>query len=105
MYAVVETGGKQYRIESGNIFKVDLVDVDPGKEFVIDRILLIGDGDDVRIGNPCVAQAQVSTTVMRHGRHKKVIVFKKKPKKGTKKKQGHRQYFTELKVNEIKIAQ
>lgn len=103
MYAIIEAGGSQYRLEVGTRFTINKIQSVPGADVSLDRVLLIADGDNLHIGNPYVSGAQVVATVLRQGRSKKIIVFKKKPKKGYKKTQGHRQYITELEIKQIKI--
>lgn len=102
MFAIVETGGKQYRVQEGLQIKVEKLDVDPAKEIELDKVLVVGEGGEVKIGTPYVEGAKVVCEVLGHGRGKKIIVFKKKRRKGYRKKQGHRQWFTALKVKEIK---
>jgi large subunit ribosomal protein L21 len=101
MYAVILTGGKQYRVEKGNIVLVEKLVSNPGEEIVLDKVLIVGDTDKATIGRPLVEGAKVLAEVVRQTRGAKVIVFKKRSKKGYKKTQGHRQYFTELKIKEI----
>jgi large subunit ribosomal protein L21 len=101
MYAVIQTGGKQYRVEEGNSIVVEKIDAESGNEIVIDKVLLIGDAEKATVGRPVVAGAKVIAEVVRQARAPKVIVFKKRSKKGYKKTQGHRQYITELKIKSI----
>lgn len=101
MFAIVETGGKQFRMEEGRTLKVDKLDAPAGTEITLDKVLLLGAGDDVKIGQPLVASATVQCEVLEHGRDKKIIVFKKKRRKDYRKKQGHRQDFTRIKVKSI----
>ncbi|MDQ7031522.1 MAG: 50S ribosomal protein L21 [Desulfonauticus sp.] len=101
MFAIVETGGKQYRVQEGLTVKVEKLDVEDGQEFVLDNVLVVGEGSEVKIGTPYVEGAKVVCEVLGHGRDKKIVVFKKKRRKGYRKKQGHRQWFTTLKVKEI----
>jgi large subunit ribosomal protein L21 len=101
MYAVILTGGKQYRVEKGNIVLVEKLVSNPGEEIVLDKVLIVGDTDKATIGRPLVEGAKVLAEVVRQTRGAKVIVFKKRSKKGYKKTQGHRQYFTELKIKDI----
>jgi large subunit ribosomal protein L21 len=105
MYAVFQTGGKQFRAEPGARLRVPSLDVEPGSSVVFDQVLLAGDGDaSVQVGAPMVAGATVKAEVLRHGRDKKIIVFKRKRRKGYRKKQGHRQGFTEIRVDEVALA-
>jgi large subunit ribosomal protein L21 len=101
MFAIVETGGKQFRVEEGRSLKVAKMDVPAGSEVTLDQILLVGAGADVKIGQPVVAGASVQCEVVDHGRDKKIIVFKKKRRKDYRRTQGHRQDFTLLKVKSI----
>jgi len=101
MYAVILTGGKQYRVEKGNTVLVEKLTSNPGEEIVLDKVLIVGDTDKATVGRPLVEGAKVLAEVVRQTRGAKVIVFKKRSKKGYKKTQGHRQYFTELKIKDI----
>ena len=101
MFAIVETGGKQFRVEEGRSLKVAKLDVQAGSEITLDKILLVGTVADVKIGQPFVDGAAVQCEVVEHGRDKKIIIFKKKRRKDYRKKQGHRQDFTTLKVKSI----
>jgi len=103
MFAIVETGGKQYRVQEGLQIKVEKLDVEPAQEITLDKVLVLGEGGEVKIGTPYVEGAKVVCEVLGHGRGKKIIVFKKKRRKGYRKKQGHRQWFTALKIKEIKV--
>ena len=102
MYAVFQTGGKHFRVEPGTRLRVPTLDVEPGDSVTFDHVLLAGDGsDDVKVGTPIVDGASVKAEVIRHGRGDKVIVFKRKRRKGYRKKQGHRQNFTEIRIDEV----
>ena len=101
MYAVIETGGKQYRVEVGTEFAVELLDVEPGKTVTIDRVLLVADGDDATIGQPVVDGAAVSAEVVRQARGEKLIAFKYRPKARSRVKKGHRQELTVLRIADI----
>lgn len=101
MYAIIESGGRQYKVEPGTTLQVNKLKAEPGSEVTLERVLLVADGDTVTVGNPNVSDAKVVATVVKQKRDKKIIVFKKRRKKGYKKTQGHRQYITELKVKEI----
>lgn len=104
MYAVFQTGGKQFRAEPGARLRVPTLDVEPGETVTFDQVLLAGDGaDDVRVGTPVVDGASVKAAVLRHGRGEKVIVFKRKRRKGYRRKQGHRQNFTEIRIDEVAL--
>ena len=104
MYAVIETGGKQYRVEVGTELEVELLDAEPGKTITIDRVLLVADGDDSMIGRPLVADASVSAEVVSQTRGPKLIAFKYRPKARSRVKKGHRQDLTLLRVADITIG-
>ena len=101
MYAVIETGGKQYRVEVGTELEVELLDVEPGKTITIDRVLLVADGDESTIGRPLVADASVSAEVVNQTRGPKLISFKYRPKARSRVKKGHRQELTTLRIADI----
>src|SRR6476619_5940956 len=101
MYAVIKTGGKQYRVAAGEKFKVEQIPADIGSEVVLDQVLLVGNGDAVTVGKPLVAGASVTAKVIAHGRGDKVLIFKMRRRKHYQKHQGHRQNFTELSVESI----
>ena len=101
MYAVIETGGKQYRVEVGTQLEVELLDVEPGKTITIDRVLLVADGDESTIGRPLVADASVSAEVVTQTRGPKLISFKYRPKARSRVKKGHRQELTVLRIADI----
>jgi large subunit ribosomal protein L21 len=103
MFAVIKTGGKQFRAEPGARIRVPSLEAEPGDSVVFDEVLLASDGDSVRVGAPTVDGAQVKAEVLGHGRDRKVIVFKRKRRKGYRKKQGHRQGFTEIRVSEVNV--
>jgi large subunit ribosomal protein L21 len=103
MYAVIETGGKQYRVEVGTELQVELLDVEPGKTITLDRVLLVADGDTSSIGRPLVADAAVSAEVVRQIRGEKLISFKYRPKARSRVKKGHRQELTVLRINDITL--
>ncbi len=103
MFAVVKTGGKQYKVTKGEVIKVEKLDADVGSEIDIQEVLMVINGDDVKVGNPTVENAAVRAKVIEQGKDKKVIVFKKKRRKGYKKKRGHRQLFTTLEIQDISI--
>ena len=104
MYAVIKTGGKQYKVEAGATLKVEKLLGDVGSKVVIDKVLMINDGDTTTIGAPLVAGATVSATVISHGRADKVMIFKFRRRKHYRKTQGHRQSFTEIQIGEILAA-
>jgi large subunit ribosomal protein L21 len=104
MYAVIETGGKQYRVEVGTELEVDLLEVEPGQEITLERVLLVGDGDESAIGRPVVEDAAVSAEVVRQARGDKVISFKYRPKARRRVKKGHRQELTVLRVTDVRLG-
>lgn len=101
MYAIIETGGKQFRVEEGASLKVDKLDVEAGTEVSLDKVLMVG-GGDVKIGAPYVSGASVTAQVVEHGRGEKILVFKKWRRNDSRKLQGHRQDYTALKITAIK---
>ena len=104
MYAVIETGGKQYRVEVGTELEVELLDVEPGQSVTLERVLLVADGDETSFGRPLVANAAVEAEVLRRERGDKVIVFKYRPKARRRVKKGHRQELTVLRINDIRFG-
>jgi large subunit ribosomal protein L21 len=103
MYAVIETGGKQYRVEVGTELQVELLDVEPGKTITLERVLLVTDGDQSSIGRPVVPDAAVSAQVVRQIRGEKLISFKYRPKARSRVKKGHRQELTVLRISDITL--
>ncbi|HLE77483.1 MAG TPA: 50S ribosomal protein L21 [bacterium] len=103
MYAVIETGGKQYRVEQGLTLQVERLDAEPGATVMLDRVVLVGDGDALNVGAPTVTGASVVATVLGHGRGRKIAVMKYKPKAHYRRKTGHRQAFTTLKIDKIEL--
>ena len=101
MYAIIETGGKQYQVEEGQSIFVEKLNVEEGSKVSFDRVLLVSKDGDIKVGSPVVEGAKVEGTVERHGRRKKVIIFKFKAKKNYRKKKGHRQPFTKVKIESI----
>jgi large subunit ribosomal protein L21 len=101
MYAVIKTGGKQYRVQAGEKNKVEQIPADVGSQIVLDQVLMVGSGDAVTIGQPLVAGALVNATVVSQGRHDKVTIFKMRRRKHYQKRQGHRQNYTEIQIGEI----
>jgi large subunit ribosomal protein L21 len=104
MYAVIETGGKQYRVELGTELEVELLDAEPGQEINLDRVLLVVDGDKSAIGQPVVEDAAVSAKVLRQDRGEKTISFKYRPKARRRVKKGHRQELTVLKITDVRLG-
>ena len=103
MYAVIETGGKQYRVEVGTELEVELLDAEPGASITLDRVLLVADGDVSAIGRPVVADAAVEAEVVRRDRGEKVVSFKYRPKARRRVKKGHRQELTVLRITDVKL--
>ncbi len=101
MYAVIQTGGKQYRVSEGTTLKVEKISADEGASVELDKVLMVADGDDVKVGAPYVEGGKVTATVKSHGRGKKVQIIKFKRRKHHMKRQGHRQAYTELEVTGI----
>ena len=101
MYAVIKTGGKQYKVSAGEKLKVEQLPADVGTEIVLDQVLAVGEGDSLAIGSPLVAGATESATVVAHGRGDKVRIFKMRRRKHYQKHQGHRQNYTELLIGSI----
>ena len=101
MYAIVETGGKQFRVQEGDVVFVEKLDAEPEATVTLDKVLLVSNGDTINVGAPYVDGATVSAKVLAQGKAKKIIVFKFKPKKGYKRKQGHRQLYTKLQIEKI----
>jgi large subunit ribosomal protein L21 len=101
MYAVIKTGGKQYRVAPGDKLRVELMPAEVGSEVVLDKVLFVADGEDAKVGKPLVSGASVRATVLGHGRGEKVKIFKMRRRKHYQKHQGHRQHYTEIKVESI----
>jgi large subunit ribosomal protein L21 len=102
-YAIIETGGKQLRVEPGRFYDVERLAVDAEGSLTLDQVLLVHDGETITVGQPLVTGATVEATVMQHHRARKILVYKMKPKKKTRKKQGHRQELTRLMINSISV--
>ena len=103
MYAIIETGGKQYKVAEGDVIKVEKLAVAEGQEYDFDKVLVVAKDSDVTVGAPYAAGAKVSASVLGEGKEKKVVVYKYKPKKGFHKKKGHRQPFTKLQIKAISL--
>jgi large subunit ribosomal protein L21 len=101
MYAVIKTGGKQYKVAAGEKIKVELLTADVGQDVVLDQVLAVGQGADLKVGSPLVAGATVTAKVVAHGRHDKVRIFKMRRRKHYQKHGGHRQPFTELEIGAV----
>ena len=100
MYAIIATGGKQYKVSEGDIITIEKLGVEAGEKVTFDQVLVVG-GDDLKVGDPTVAGATVEASVVEDGKDKKVIVYKYKRKTGYHKKNGHRQAFTQVKIEKI----
>ena len=98
---VIKTGGKQYRVQSGEKLKIELLTAEVGAEVNLDQVLMVADGEAISVGRPMLAGANVTATVLAHGRHAKVKIFKMRRRKHYQKHQGHRQGFTEVQINTI----
>ena len=101
MYAVIKTGGKQYRVQSGEKLKVERIEAEVGSEVGLDQVLMVADGETLHVGRPLVEGAKVAATVVSHGRHDKVRIFKMRRRKHYQKHQGHRQNYTEIRIDGI----
>jgi len=102
VYAVVENGGKQYRVTVGQTIDVERLSAAPGESVTLDKVLLVADGDEVKVGQPTVNGASVSATVVQHGLRRKAVIFHYRPKQRYRVKKGHRQQYTRLRIDEIK---
>jgi large subunit ribosomal protein L21 len=101
MYAIIATGGKQYRVAEGDVIRIEKLDAEPGSEVEFDRVLMVGGGDDARVGAPLVDGGRVTATVQDHGRAKKVHIMKFRRRKHSQKQMGHRQHFTTVRITGI----
>ncbi|WP_086479788.1 50S ribosomal protein L21 [Oceanospirillum sanctuarii] len=101
MYAVIKTGGKQYRVKEGDVLKIEKLELETGSAVDFDQVLLVANGEDVKVGAPVVEGAKVSAEVVSHGRGDKVKIIKFRRRKHSMKRQGHRQWFTEVKITGI----
>ncbi|AEB73412.1 50S ribosomal protein L21 [Lentilactobacillus buchneri] len=101
MYAVITTGGKQYKVSEGDAIYVEKLDAEEGEKVTFDQVVMVG-GDSVKVGTPLVDGASVTGTVEKQGRQKKIIIFRYKPKKGSRSKKGHRQPYTKVVIDSIK---
>lgn len=104
MHAIIETGGKQYKVAEGDVVYIEKLDQEAGDTVKFDQVLAILDGDKATFGTPVVEGAKVEATVDKNGKGKKIVVFKYKPKSGYKRKQGHRQPYTKVTVNKIVVG-
>ena len=101
MYAVIKTGGKQYRVAAGEKLKIEQIPAEVGTEVTLDQVLMVGEGDTVNIGTPLVTGATVTATVLSQGRHDKIRIFKMRRRKHYQRHQGHRQNYTEIRIDAI----
>lgn len=104
MFAIVETGGKQYQVEEGRYLDVELLEGEANAKVVFDKVVMIVNGKKSKVGQPYVAGASAEGTIVKHDKAKKVIVYKQRPKKGYRKKQGHRQGFTRVMISKIRTS-
>ena len=104
MFAVIRTGGKQFRAEPGKTLRIPSMETEPGETVQFDDVLLGADGDTIKIGTPGLSGASVTAEVVRHGKGEKIVIFKHKRRKNYRRKQGHRQKFTEVRVSEINLG-
>jgi len=102
MYAVIKTGGKQYKVAEGDTVKIEKLEIDEGAKVEFDNVLMISDGDNIKVGTPLIEGGKVSATVKSQGRHKKIEIIKFKRRKHHDKRTGHRQYYTEVEITGIK---
>ena len=103
MYAVIDACGKQYKVAEGDLVFVEKLEANEGEKVTFDNVLLVSDGDKIKVGNPTVKGAKVEATVVKQGKAKKIVVFKYKAKKNERKKQGHRQPYTQVKIEKISV--
>lgn len=103
MYAIIESGGRQYRAEEGHSFSVEKLPYEVGQQIELDKVLLLANDDEVKIGQPVVDGVTIKATVVEQYRGKKILVWKYKPKKRYRRRQGHRQYYTRLRIDEIVV--
>lgn len=101
MYAVVVTGGKQYRVAPGDVLKIEKLNADEGSTIELDRVLMVADGEDVKVGTPALEGGKVTATVKSHGRGEKIRIIKMRRRKHYRKQQGHRQHFTEIEITGV----
>lgn len=101
MYAIIETGGKQYKVQEGDVLFIEKLDVEAGADVEFNQVLAVSNGSELTVGTPVVEGAKVSATVEKNGKAKKIIIYKYKAKKDYRKKQGHRQPYTKVVINKI----
>ena len=105
MYAIIETGGKQYRVREGDVLRIEKLEGEPGQELVFDKILLVGNGEGVRVGTPFLDDVRIRAEILAQRRGRKILVFKFKRRKDYRKKQGHRQDYTGIRIKAIEKGQ
>ena len=103
MYAVVNTGGKQYKVKAGDVLRVEKIPGDVGSPVTFDKVLMVADGEEINVGQPVLENTSVKGTIVEQGKAKKIIVFKYKRRKRFRRKQGHRQTFTAVKIDSIDV--
>lgn len=103
MYAVIETGGKQYKVQDGDVIFIEKLNVEEDAKYVFDKVVAVGNDDGLKVGAPYVDGATVEANVVKNGKAKKVIVYKMKPKKNYRRKQGHRQPYTKVQITAINV--
>ena len=103
MYAIIQTGGKQYRVSPGDVLRVERLPGERGEQVVLDQVLLVGDDQELKIGQPLVENASVKGQILSQGKAKKILVYKKKRRKNYRRTQGHRQLYTALQIQEILV--
>lgn len=101
MYAVIQSGGKQYRVAEGELLKLELIDAEPGSTIEFDKVLMVANGENVKVGAPLVEGGKVSAEIVTHGRHDKITIIKFRRRKHYRKQAGHRQWFTQVKITGI----
>ena len=101
MFAVLSTGGKQYKVSQGDLIEVEKLESNAGETVTLDQVLMVGEGENVEVGSPYISNCQVTGEVVKQGKGAKIIVFKKKRRKNYRRKNGHRQFITQLKITEI----
>lgn len=103
MYAVIKTGGKQYRVKEGDVIKFEMLSGDLGSEFIFTDVLMIADGDNITVGAPFIANAVVKAEIIEHARHKKIKIIKFRRRKHHMKQMGHRQYYTQVRITALSM--
>jgi large subunit ribosomal protein L21 len=103
-YAIIRTGGKQFRAEPGKTLRIPNLVGEPGAKVTFDDVILTADGNDIKVGSPTVGRATVTAEIIKHGRGDKIVVFKQKRRKNYSRKQGHRQGFTEVRITQVKLG-